>query len=87
MVQFSFEIICCRWQQVRARAHIRLRARFRPVSPTSLCASASGETHCRNGTIKPLLTLGYQKHTAFFSRGDLQMTKILVSKMTESLYE
>ena len=23
----------------------------------------------------------------FFSRGDLQMTKILVSKMTESLYE
>ena len=71
-----------------ARAHIRLRARFRPVSPTSLCAIASGETDCRNGTKKkPLITLAYQKYTPFFSRGDLQMTKSLVSKMTESLYE
>ena len=33
----------------------------------------------------PVLTLDYQKYTPFFSRGDLQMTKILVSKMTESL--
>ena len=36
----------------------------------------------------PVLTLDYQKYTPFFSsRGDLQMTNILVSKMTESLYE
>ena len=35
----------------------------------------------------PVLTLDYQKYTQFFSRGDLQMTKILVSKMTESLFE
>ena len=41
-MQFSFEI-CCRWQQVTVWAHVRLRARFRPVSPTSLCAIASGE--------------------------------------------
>ena len=69
------------------RAHIRLRARFRPVSPTSLCLSTSGETNCRIGTKKPLLTLDYQKYTPFFSRCDVQMTKILVSNMTKSLYE
>ncbi len=31
--------------------------RFRPVSPTSLCPIASGETNCRNGTQKKLLSL------------------------------
>ncbi len=55
-MQFSFEI-CCRWQQVTVWAHVRLRTRFRPVSPTSLCAIASGETNCRNGTKKTLLCL------------------------------
>ena len=57
------------------RTHIRLRARFRP-SPLS-----------KWNLKKPLLTLDYQKYTPLFSRGDHQVTKILVSKMTESLYE
>ena len=35
----------------------------------------------------PVLTLDYQKYTPFCSRGDLQMTRIVVSKITESLYE
>ena len=33
-MQFRFEIVCCRWKAVTVRAHFRLRARFRPVSPT-----------------------------------------------------
>ena len=35
----------------------------------------------------PVLTLDYQKYTPFCSRCDLQMTRIVVSKITESLYE
>ena len=32
---------CCRWQQVTVGAHNRWRARFRPVSPTSLWDAAA----------------------------------------------
>ena len=70
-MQFSFEI-CCRWQQVTVRAHIRLRARFRPVSPTSLCAISSGETNCRNGTKKKRCPLSLPLFT--FVRGEVLPT-------------
>ena len=87
-MQISFEV-CYRWQQVTAWAHIRLRARFRPVSPTSPAEKqiVEMETNCRNGNKRPLLTLDYQNYTPLFSQCDLQMTKILVSKMMESMYE
>ena len=37
----------CRWQHVKVRAHIRLRDRFRPASPTSLCTITRGNTNYR----------------------------------------
>ena len=58
-----------------------LMARFRPVS------LRQRRHFSQNGTKKTLFTLDYQKYTPFCSRSDLQMTKILVSKMTEGLYE
>ena len=64
----------------------RLRAPFYTSFPY-IVVPQQVETNCRNGTKKPLLTLDYQKYTPFFPRCDLQMTKILVSKMTKSLYQ
>ena len=64
---------------------IRFSARFRPVSPTSLCAMASGEINCRTGPEKPLLTLDYQK--IYSTRWPSNDKDFIVSKMTESLYE
>ena len=56
-VQFK---MWCRRQQVTVRAHIRLKARFRPVSPTiHRCAFLS------KWNKKTFLTLDYQKFTPF----------------------
>ena len=71
------------------RAHIRLSARFIPDFQISLhrCASCSApaEKQIVEMEQKLLLTLDYQKYTPFFSRCDLQMTNIVVSKMTNSV--
>ena len=80
MVQFSFEI-CCRWQQETVRAHL-------DQFPLHRCAPAPAEK--QNVEMEPkncCLHLITKNILHFFSRGDLQMTKILVSKLTESLYE